>query len=887
MSISAIVVDPEDSSHLIVGDRTAPRVYESRDRGGSWIPLLALDEDAHYRVFALALHRGRVHVSLMNRTGGLLSLFREPLSGSSYRLDPGGPVRLGGEMSRVALDLCAAGDELYAVSHLRGVFRLDGDGWEDISGSLPDVGFQSILVRADGSLCVAGGCSLDVDLVPRVGDPEQVHGVYTSPDGGETWAPLVTGDPFGSSVKRLLIHPDHPAVWFAATGRGLFVSTESGAAGSWSPRNVGLGCLGIGAMELTGDHVHVGTLGGGVQTGRIEPDFSITWRESTGPFPQIHNVQLRVDPADSRVLYATSYPGGVFRSADGGVTWQERNFGLPSFPAADPALQGYYSLEIDPGDSDVLYLGIAGKGIYRSTTGGATWRPLYGLLGQNRELMRSSITQIRVDPADSRHLYLATRDGVHHSTDAGETWAPLDDGLTTRDILSLRVVSPDAEEPFEEGFEGDVAGRWELEPGWTIEEEGPGDHVLQGAGHFWARAGNPLWSDYTLRMRLRLFRGGLHTNVRVNDDGRYFIGLHGGGIYLKKQHRGWSEFEDLAERPASIDADCWHALEIDVAASRVTVSLDGTRMLDVTDDAPLPAGAVAFETLDDSLARVDDVLVTVARGASRLYAGSAGYGVFTHDASTGRWRHLGRTLGVGWWHVWERRMYQFSSILFDEEEPGRVHLGHFPGGFFTSEDGGRSWRDSSVGLGNDGIFSLARHPHDPLVLYAGTYNGVFWSQDGGRTWESRSEGMPPEQWPYTIAIDPDDPRVLYVSTKNGQNKGFCHRNEFCGVVMKSVDGGEHWAEIMSGLDRRSEFYTLLIHPRDHDVLFLSSSRGVYWSRSRGTLWEELRDGLPTTSNQVRDNVAQNLAFTADHRYLLLGLVGHGVWRADLTRLLPR
>ena len=133
-----------------------------------------------------------------------------------------------------------------------------------------------------------------------------------------------------------------------------------------------------------------------------------------------------------------------------------------------------------------------------------------------------------------------------------------------------------------------------------------------------------------------------------------------------------------------------------------------------------------------------------------------------------------------------------------------------------------------------------------------------------------------------MAIDSDDPFVMYTSTKNGQNKGFCERNAFCGVVMKSTDGGATWRRIMSGLDPMTEFYTLLVYPPDHDVLFLSTSRGVFASLDAGERWWPMDTGLPTRHNQVRDNVADNLALGRDGRYLFLGLVKHGVWRADLA-----
>ena len=100
--------------------------------------------------------------------------------------------------------------------------------------------------------------------------------------------------------------------------------------------------------------------------------------------------------------------------------------------------------------------------------------------------------------------------------------------------------------------------------------------------------------------------------------------------------------------------------------------------------------------------------------------------------------------------------------------------------------------------------------------------------------------------------------------------------------MKSTDGGENWFSIMNGLDDRSEFYNILFHPLDHDVLFMSTSKGVYMSVDAGDSWTGINNGLPKTENTVRDNVADNLALTPDGKYLVLGIMDYGVWKADLS-----
>lgn len=144
--------------------------------------------------------------------------------------------------------------------------------------------------------------------------------------------------------------------------------------------------------------------------------------------------------------------------------------------------------------------------------------------------------------------------------------------------------------------------------------------------------------------------------------------------------------------------------------------------------------------------------------------------------------------------------------------------------------------------------------------------------------------MPSEQWPFTVAIDSDDPDVMYTATKNGQNMGFMQRNQFGGLVMKSIDGGKTWYKIMNGLRDMSEYYVLLIHPLDHDTLFVSSSYGVYMSRDAGKTWEPMNNGIPVDFHYLRDNVASNLQLTPDSMNLIYGIVNYGVWKADISEL---
>ncbi|MDJ0925052.1 MAG: hypothetical protein QNJ77_10860 [Acidimicrobiia bacterium] len=712
VSVAAIVVDPLETNHILIGDRTRPVVWESWDSGETWAPLLEFDDAMHYRVMAMAQTDEGLYVSLLDRTPDGLAVFAgAPESGSTFRIGRDGPHPIAG-MSRSVLSFADQGDAVYAVTHLSGVYEIHRDVATEISGQLPDMGFNHLMID-EGGLLVAGGSDIDIDFGSRIGDSSVVNNIYRWGEG-ETWQPLLTGDPFRSPIKQLARHAESGTL-LAATETGVYVSTNGGA--EWTPASAGLGFLNIGAMALTDDTVVLGTLGAGVAVGTLQisptrPNPSIDWKVGIGPESDIANIRIEAHPSDPGRLWASSYPGGVFRSDDGGATWIESNFGIPSFQVADPVLQGYYSLALDPISPNRLYLSIYRHGVFVSENSAATWRPL-GTYGSNQELMKAELTHVVVD--DTGRLWLATADqGVFVSTNSGSTWEPRNEGLGTSEILALEISQ-----------------------------------------------------------------------------------------------------------------------------------------------------------------------------AGQVFAGTGGYGVYMLESGADEWRHLGMTIGIGEWDAWDRRLYQYGSFLFDPVEERRVYLGHFPGGFFISNNGGSSWESSNIGMGNDGIFSLTVHPDDPNVILAGTYNGVMRSDDRGEHWRDMSNGMPPEQWPFSVVIDQEDTNVMYTATKNGQNKGFCERNHdnFCGTVMRSTDGGQNWSPITNGLPKQAEYYMLVIDPRDHRVLYVSSSRGVWVSPDQGESWTQMNNGLPELGEFfIRDNVAHNMELTTDGQALVLVVVGYGVYRAKLPEL---
>ena len=166
---------------------------------------------------------------------------------------------------------------------------------------------------------------------------------------------------------------------------------------------------------------------------------------------------------------------------------------------------------------------------------------------------------------------------------------------------------------FQEDFDDGQVQGWDLEPGWVITEG-----MLRGDRHSWARPTAGPWQDFRLRFRLRLQQGAIHFIYRLNDAGRYFIGFHGDGSYLKKQY--WPEtFIDCRSEPASGSVrGHWYDIEIAGSGSRLQFTVDGELEWEYTDPNPLIEGGFAFETLDDSMADIDDIVKINKKQAEQI-----------------------------------------------------------------------------------------------------------------------------------------------------------------------------------------------------------------------------------------------------------------------------
>jgi len=198
-------------------------------------------------------------------------------------------------------------------------------------------------------------------------------GVFESNDGGETWAKRMEGMTEVLMVISLAFDPQQPQTLYAGTSGGVYKSVDG--AQTWRKVNTGLvaanvlkssrslGVTRIKVDPFNPDRVYIATLRGLYWSGNAGE----SWRRIGELLPDHMLSELLLDPHQPGVMYV-GHREGVSRSEDNGVTWETRNMGLTNI--------NIRALAISSIDSDVLYVGTNGKGLFQSLDSGMSWKSL-------------------------------------------------------------------------------------------------------------------------------------------------------------------------------------------------------------------------------------------------------------------------------------------------------------------------------------------------------------------------------------------------------------------------------------------------------------------------------------------------------------------------------
>jgi len=700
------------------------------------------------------------------------------------------------------------------------------------------------------------------------------------------------------AVSGVIGQPD--VAYFGAVGGGLWKTTDAGE--TWFPvtdhqiTSASVGAVAV--SETDPDLIFIG-MGESCIRGNILPgdgvyrsrDAGETW-EHVG-FRDSHAIsKIRIHPTNPDIVYVASfgkYPvpseeRGVFRSTDGGDTWERVLFRDPRTGAVDIA--------IDRNDPDVIYAALweafrkeytmssggPGSGMFKSTDGGDTWTEITRNPGMPQEGVVGRIG-LAVSSADSNVVYALFENddgGLFRSEDAGATWELVNDERRIRQrAFYYTHVFADHQDP-------DVV-------------------YVQNTGLYRSEDGGATYE------RLRGTHGDFHDLwIDPADPTHLVVGNDGGGAVTTNTGQDWTA-QDFST------AQFYHVITTDHLPYHVCGAQQDNSTLCLPSDwnagrFDLEAGASGSGGGGED----DDGSLTggAMNVAYRAGGGEPGYIApdpkdldrFFSGANNGRYvDRYDRTLGLSrevapypWFYsgepaidMVERWQWTFP-ILFSPLDPDVLYVSS--NRLWRTTDGGNSWdrlspdltRADPETLGHSGgpitgdmngpevyatIFSVGPGKVDIDVIWTGSDDGlVHVTRDGGESWtDVTPPGMPEFGRVSQIDASAFDAGAAYVSVR------LPLLDDLRPYIFRTDDYGATWTKIVDGI--RDDAYVNAVRedPNREGLLYAATNHGVYVSYDDGAAWQELNPGLPDLP--IVDLIVEDSS-------LVIASHGRGFWVLD-------
>ncbi len=631
-------------------------------------------------------------------------------------------------------------------------------------------------------------------------------GVWKSTDYGNSWDPIFDREPT-SSIGAIAVSDSDPNVIYVGTGEGNIRPDQATGMGMYKSTDAGKTWDFIGLRETEdiamiavdphdSNRIFVAALGHVYGPNRERGIFRSldggkTWKQVLYVNEYTSGDDIEMDPRNPDILYATLWQqqqapwengqfggtdGGIFKSTDGGNTWNKLTQGLP---AVEQAL-----LRIAPSDPDILYASVSsGPGaprgtveIYRSNDAGMSWHKVTGDPRPAERIGGGDLPLLAIDPKNPDIVYSDTP-VLWKSTDGGKTWF---------------------------GFWGAPGGD-DYQQTWINPNNPDILAVNSDQGAIVTVDGGKTWSSWYNQPTAAMYK------VGIDDTWPYRVC---GG----QQDSGSA---CVAERgdDGELTAHDWHPAGIEEYGGSAPDPLHPNLIY---------GGKVTV--YDRDTGQIADVAPKATRGAD--------------------YRVL-RTMPLTFSPIDSHRLYFASNTVWQ------------------TDDGGQNWQQispdltrktwkvpASVGMYKDSpdakptdrgvVYALAPSPLNSGLIWAGTDDGLIWvTRDGGQHW---NDVTPPQMKPYWRVFSMEashfNPDEAYAAINT------LFLNDMRPHLFRTEDGGKHWTEIDAGIALDAATNVIRQDPERRSLLFAGTETQVWASFDNGGHWQSLRLNMPAVS--VRD-----------------------------------
>ncbi len=651
-------------------------------------------------------------------------------------------------------------------------------------------------------------------------------GVWKSTDFGRTWQPIFDNEPSGS-IGALAVAPSNPDIIYVGSGEGLRRPDLSVGDGMYKSTDAGNTWQHLGlrdAQQIASiivdpkdpNRVFVAAMGHpygpNAERGVFRSlDGGQTWQKVLYKDENIGAADLAFDPRNSQIIFADmwasrrppwttggAYNGsgsGLYKSSDGGNNWRQITKGLPR----DADGLGRVGITYAPSDPDRMYAWVVaakGTGIYRSEDSGESWI----LVNSEHRVdgRGDDFNCVRVDPRNKDVIYVANT-STYKSTDAGKDFTAIK-GAPGGDDYHTIWINP--ENP-------DIIAL-ALDQGATISVNG-----------------GQTWSSWYNQPTAQFY------HVITDNQFPYWVY----GAQQESGSVGTASRSDFGE----ITFRDWTTLGVE------------------------EYGYVAPDPLHPNL----------------IYGGKA----TVFDRTTGQTRDISPVvLRTG-----KFRFNRTAPLIFSPVDPHALYLGSNV--LFVTRDGGNSWQiispdltrenpgvpaslgqqfvndDPAKGNHRGVIYSIAPSPKDGNLIWVGTDDGLIQvTHDAGKTWQNVT---PPDVTPWSKLAQMDashfDTATVYAAVNR------LRIDDLHPYIYRTRDGGKTWQKIVTGLPDDEPVNTVREDPERKGLLFAGTERSVYVSFDDGDHWQSLKLNLPPTS--IRDLVVHN-------DDVVVGTHGRSFWILD-------